>query len=323
MALRGGGTMSSLHHALAEYLEFRRKLGTRLYEPGISLGRFVDFLEAEGGEWITAECAVRWATLPASVQPATWARRLGHVRGFARWLKATDPRNEIPDRGLLSARHRRKPPYIFTDLEVRRLMAEAARLRSLAGLRSLTYVTLIGLLASTGLRPGEPLALDMSDVDFDKGVLAVRETKFGKSRFVPVTDSTRAALERYANRRQELCRPGWSDAFFVSEHGGRLVACTARGIFARLSCAIGIRTSIAGRRLGRGPRQQDLRHSFATRKLIEWYRAGIDVTRKMPALSTYLGHGSVHATYWYIQAVPELLQLATKHSAACAPGGAS
>lgn len=312
--------MSALHEALAEYLAFRRMLGTRLYEPGIALGHFVDFLEAEGLAWITAKCAVRWATLPVGVQPATWARRLDHVRGFARWLKAIDPRNEIPDRGLVNARHRRKPPYIFTDLEVTQLMAEAARLDSPVGLRNLTYMTLIGLLASTGLRPGEALALNRLDVDLDEGVLAIHETKFGKSRFVPVTDSTRAALEHYAHQRQQLYQSSWSDAFLVSELGTRLVSCTARRTFARLSCAIGIRAPIAGKRIGRGPRLQDLRHSFATRKLIEWYRVGANVTQKMPALSTYLGHVSIHETYWYIQAVPELLQLATKHSATCGRG---
>ncbi|MCP4303497.1 MAG: tyrosine-type recombinase/integrase [bacterium] len=314
--------MNSLRDALAEYLTFRRKFGTHLYEPGIALGHFVEFLEAEGLEWITTECAVRWATLPAGVQPATWARRLGHVRGFARWLKATDPRNEIPDRRLVNARHRRKSPYIFTDLEITQLMAEAARLSSPAGLRSLTYVTLIGLLASTGLRPGEALALNMPDVDLGEGILAIRETKFGKSRVVPVTNSTRAALAHYAQRRRQLSRPGWSDAFLVSEDGTRIVSCTARKTFARLSCATGIRAPKTNGGLGRGPRQQDLRHTFATRKLIAWYRVGINVTQKMPILSTYLGHASVHETYWYIQAVPELLQLATKYSAACARDGA-
>lgn len=323
MARRGGDTMNSLHDDLAEYLTFRRRLGTQLYEPGISLGCFVDFLEDEGGEWITTECAVRWAMLPEGVQAATWARRLGHVRGFARWLSATDPRHEIPGRGILKARHRRNPPYIFSDLEITQLMSEAARLRSPAGLRSLTYATLIGLLASTGLRPGEAPALNMSDVDLDEGVLAVRESKFGKSRFVPVTDSTCAALEHYAKRRQKLCQPDWTEAFLVSERGKRLVSDTARGTFARLSCAIGIRAPITGGRWGRGPRQQDLRHTFATRKLIEWYRSGVDVTRMMPNLSTYLGHASIHSTYWYIQAVPELLQLATQQSTACARGGAS
>lgn len=309
--------MSSLNNALAEYLAFRRKFGTQLYEPGITLGHFVDFLEDEGYDYITTELAVRWATLPKGVQPATWARRLGHVRGFARWLSATDPRNEIPHSEILDAHHRRPLPYIFSDLEIKQLMAAAARLRSKAGLRSLTYVTLIGLLASTGLRPGEALDLDMADVNLDEGILVIRETKFGKSRFVPVTDSTRAALELYAKRRQKLCRPAWTEAFLVSENGKRLVRATARKTFARLSYSIGIRTPVAGKRVGRGPRQQDLRHTFVTRKLIEWYRAGLDVTRMIPTLSTYLGHGSVHATYWYIQAVPELLQLAAQHRTVC------
>lgn len=313
--------MSLLHNALAEYLAFRRKLGTRLSEPGITLIHFVDFLENEGHQYITTEAAVRWATLPKGVQAATCARRLGHVRGFARWLSATDPRNQIPDRGILHARHRRPTPYIFSELEITELMVQAAQLHSKAGLRSLTYVTLIGLLASTGLRPGEALKLDMSDVDFDKGILLIRETKFGKSRFVPVTDSTRAALERYAQQRRKLWRPTWTEAFLVSENGKRIDGSTARKTFAGLSRSIGIRAKVAGKRVGRGPRQQDLRHTFATRKLIEWYRNGSDVTRMMPTLSTYLGHGSVHATYWYIQAIPELLQLAAQHSTVCAQGG--
>jgi integrase len=312
--------MSNLHKDLEQYLAFRRKLGTRLYEPGITLGHFVDFLENEGCQYITTELAFRWATLPKGVQTATWARRLGHVRGFARWLNATDPRNEIPNFGILNARHRRPTPYIFSDLEITQLMAAAAQLRSKAGLKSLTYVTLIGLMSSTGLRPGEALALDMSDVDLDKGILTIRETKFGKSRFVPVTDSTRAALERYKKSRQKMCRPAWAEAFLISENGKRLMSFTARRTFANLSCSIGIRTPVAGKRVGRGPRLQDLRHTFATGKLIEWYHTGIDVTRMMPTLSTYLGHGSVHATYWYIQAVPELLQLAAQHSTVYAQG---
>jgi len=315
--------MSYLHNALAEYLAFRRKLGTQLHEPGITLGHFMDFLEDEGYEYITTELAIRWATLPKNVQAATWARRLSHVIGLARWLSAIDPRNEIPDQGILNARHRRPKPYIFSDLEIAQLMTAAARLRSKNGLRSLTYVTLIGLLASTGLRPGEALKLNMSDVDLDKGILTIRETKFGKSRFVPVTDSTCTALERYAKRRKKLYRPTWTEAFLVSENGKRLVSCTARITFAKLSCTIGIRTPVDGKRIGMGPRQQDLRHTFTTLKLIEWYRSGLDVTRMMPKLSTYLGHGSVHSTYWYIQAVPELLQLAAQHSTACSKGARS
>jgi integrase len=315
VAAEGGCAMSRLHDALSEYLVFRRKLGARLHEPGISLRGFVDFIEAQGEEWISAESAVRWASLSPGVQPATWGRRLGHVRGFARWLKAIDPRTEIPDHGLLGSRHHRGAPYIYSDAQVVRLMGYAARLRSSCGLRCWTYATLIGLLASTGLRPGEALALDVADFDLDQGVLAVRESKFGKSRFVPVTDSTRTALQRYMKRRQQLWESGRSPALFINGRGERLGGCAARRTFARLTVAAGIRPPPQHRRFGRGPRLQDLRHTFATRRLVEWYRAGADVTRKMPILCKYLGHGSVVATYWYIQAVPELLQLAMERSA--------
>lgn len=192
-------------------------------------------------------------------------------------------------------------------------MKEASRLVSPTGLRALTYATLIGLLAATGLRPGEALALDNSDVDLTHGILSIRQSKFGKSRFVPLADSTRVALMKYAKQRDELCLHPTSQAFLVSERGQRLQSCTARRTFARISCTVGVRPATGNRRIGRGPRLQDFRHCFATRKLIEWYRAGLDVGRELPKLATYLGHVDVAHTYWYLEAVPELLQLATDH----------
>ena len=200
-------------------------------------------------------------------------------------------------------------------------MDEAAQLISPTGLRAMTYATLIGLLSATGLRPGEALALDTGDVDLQSGILAIRESKFGKSRFVPVEDSTRAALARYAKQRDELCSRRATEAFLVSDHGGRLHGCAARRTFAKMSCAIGLRAPTGSRRTGRGPRLQDFRHSFATRRLIEWYRAGLDVGRELPKLATYLGHVDVGHTYWYIEAVPELLQLATERLGGRQPGG--
>jgi len=249
---------------------------------------------------------------PKGVQRATWARRLGMVRRFAAWLSTIDTRNEVPPPRLLAARRRRNKPHIFTKEEIDRLMAEAARLPSPTGLRALTYTTLIGLLTSTGLRPGEALALDRSDVDLASGILAIRQTKFGKSRFVPVADSTCSALVEYAKQRDKLCSRHRAEAFLVSERGERLQSCTARRTFARMSCAVGLRPNTGTRRTGRGPRLQDFRHCFATRKLIEWYRAGLDVGRELPKLATYLGHVDVSHTYWYLEAVPELLQLATE-----------
>jgi len=305
--------MSTLRDALTQYITVRRALGTRLREPAVTLGHFVAFLEREGAEFITNKLAIRWAREPERAQRATWARRLTMVRRFAAWLSVFDPRTEVPPKRVFNARHRRKKPYIFTDQEIERLMAKAAQLPSLKGLRALTHVTLLGLLAATGLRPGEALALDMPDVDLQNGILAIRHTKFGKSRFVPIKDSTRAALAHYVERRNELCGSHPSRRFFVLENGTPLRDDVARRTFAKVSRAIGLRKEAGGRHIGRGPRLQDMRHTFATRRLIEWYRTGLNVERELPKLATYLGHVDVSHTYWYIEAVPELLHLATEH----------
>lgn len=314
--------MVNIRDALAQYIAVRRALGTQLREPARTLGHLVGFLEREGAEFITTNLALRWATERKGVQRATWARRLTMVRRFATWLSTFDPRTEVPPRRLLYARHRRNKPHIFTAQEIEGLMTEAARLPSPTGLRALTYVTLIGLLASTGLRPGEALALKLADVDLQNGILAIRQTKFGKSRFVPIKDSTCAALARYVDRRNELYPRCLTEWFLVSECGSRLHGCSVRRTFAKVSRAIGLREATAQRRTGRGPRLQDLRHTFATAKLIEWYRAGLDVERELPKLTTYLGHVDVANTYWYIEAVPELLQLATEKMSRQQRGGA-
>ena len=270
----------------------------------------MNFIEQERAAFITTELALRWAMKPQGVQRATWGRRLSMVRKFAAWLSTIDSRTEVPPRRLLADRQRRKLPHIYTGREIEQLMAEAARLRSFSGLRPITYKTLIGLLASTGLRPQEALALNRADVDLDSGVLAIRQTKFGKSRFVPIDNSTRRALRRYAKQRDRLDRRRVTEAFLVSERGQRLTPSSTRKTFATLSRAIGLRPPATKNRSGRGPRLQDFRHCFATRRLINWYRAGLDVERELPKLATYLGHVDAVHTYWYIQAVPELLQLA-------------
>ncbi len=312
MAEFGGVPVSALHDALTEYLQTRRALGAQLRWPESSLRKFVDFVEAEGQEFVTTVAAMRWAVQPAGVQRATHARRLEIVRGFAVWLQATDPRTQVPPHRPLSARARRPLPHIYSDREIASLMAAAAQLRSKLGLRRSTFQTLLGLLAATGLRPGEALALDVSDVDLVGGVVAVRESKFGKSRLVPLEESGRAALAEYARLRDTVQPCHDAPAFLVTDRGARLLACTTRRTFAMLCQATRLRPELGSRRLGRGPRLQDFRHTFATRRLIEWYRTGLDVDRLMPRLAMYLGHVHVTETYWYIQAVPELLRLATE-----------
>ncbi len=306
--------MSALRQALQTYLALRRGLGSELRGPGARLNRFVEFLDREGAAVVTTKLALRWATAPAGATPATWAQRLGDVRRFATWLSATDPRTEIPPSGLLPERYRRRPPYIYSNEEVAHIVREAARLPSPLGLRAQTYGTLFGLLAATGLRVSEALTLDRDDVDLSAGVLAVRRAKFGKSRFVPIHDSTRTALRRYAQVRDLLLPRPASPAFLLSERGTRVRHCSAAYNFAVVSRAVGLRLQTSGHRHGRGPRLHDMRHRLAVRVLIRWYRAGRDVERELPKLSTYLGHVHVADTYWYIEAVPELLRLATERA---------
>lgn len=314
--------MSALHDALTEYLATRRALGTQLMWPASSLRKFVDFVEAERAEFLTTELAMRWVFKSVGVQRATHARRLAIVRAFAVWLQAIDARTQVPPNRLLPAQYRRPAPHIYSDDEIADLMAAACKLSPASELRGTTFKTLIGLLAATGLRPGEALALDIGDVDLVTGILTIRESKFGKSRFVPLEESVRAALAAYSTFRDVVrpCRD--TPAFLITARGSRLEASTVRRTFAILCQAVGLRPRQHTFRIGRGPRLQDIRHSFATRRLVEWYRTGLNVDRLMPRLATYLGHGSMVETYWYIQAVPELLRLATERLEAAASGDA-
>ncbi len=302
--------MSELRDALDDYIAVRRALGFHLRLPARSLRNFVTFVEANKVTYITTALAVRWATEPRDAQPATWAWRLGMVRRFASWRRVTDPRTEVPPEGLLPYRYYRSPPYIYSDDEIKRLIRAASKLPSSNGLRAHSYSTLFGLISVTGMRVNEALTLDREDVDLDQGILAIRRTKFGKSRLVPVHVSTRDGLKRYAERSAHVFPRPATHAFFLSEHGTRITEWSARYTFAKVSQQIGLRAPAKGH--GRGPRIHDMRHRFAAKTLIEWYRAGVDVERELPKLATYLGHVHVNETYWYLEAVPELLQLATK-----------
>lgn len=300
--------MSPLRAALDDYLALRRSLGFKLRLASRLLERFVEFADSQGAEFITCELALQWATKPANVQPAQWANRLGMVRRFAQYHLATEPRTEVPSAGLLPYRYRRPVPYIYSDGEVRSLLRAAAELPSALGLRAATYKTLFGLYASTGLRTNEALRLDRDDVDLAKGLLHVNESKFGKSRWVPIHRSTQRVLARYAAQRDRLCPQPNTPGFFISESATRITEWSLRYTFVKLSRQIGLRTTTDAR----GPRIHDFRHRFAVNTLRDWYRAGVDVERHLPRLSTYLGHVYVTDTYWYLTATPELLQLANR-----------
>lgn len=300
--------MKPLEQALNDYVSVRRSLGFRFQTPAILLRSFVVFLQAEGISHITRELALRWALQPAKVQPSTWTARLGMVRRFAIWCSATEPLTEIPLTDLLPHPYRRKPPHIFSDEEIERLLRKAQQLPSPKGLRTHTFTTLFGLLMVTGMRVSEALGLEKPDVDFDHGILHIRCGKFGKSRYVPIHPSTVEALKKYAQARDHLFPSPLTLAFFLSERGTRITNGMTEYTFAKLSQQIGLR--LQAKHHGRGPRLHDMRHRFAARTLIDWYRAGLDAERELPKLATYLGHVHVKNTYWYLEAVPELMQLA-------------
>ena len=301
--------MSPLRTVLEEYLALRRSLGFKLRLAGRLLERFVEFTDSQGAEFITCELALQWATAPADVQPAQWANRLGMVRRLAQYHLATEPRTEVPPADLLPFRYRRQPPYIYSDAEVQALLWAAAELPSALGLRAATYTTLFGLYASTGLRTNEALRLDRDDVDLAQGVLQVNESKFGKSRWIPIHGSTQRVLAQYAAQRDRLCPQPNTPGFFVSERGTRITEWSLRYTFVKLSRQTGLRAASDAR----GPRIHDFRHRFAVNTLRDWYRAGVDVERHLPRLSTYLGHVHITDTYWYLSAIPELMQLANRH----------
>jgi integrase/recombinase XerD len=300
--------MRTLAKAVNEYVALRQALGYKMVEVSRCLDDFARFARRERASHVTVDLAVRWAKLPTTVQPATWATRLGIVCRFAEYLRTIDPNTEIPPRGLLPGTYQRKPPYLYGDAEIQRLLQAAWTMRSPTGLRAWTYATLLGLLTVTGMRISEALALDQRDVDLRDGVLAVRRTKCRKERLVPVHATTRRALLRYGRVRDRVHPRPKTEAFLVSEDGRRLNHCSVREIFVRLSRAIGIRTHLG--RFGHGPRLHDLRHRLAVNTLVRWYRSGVDVERRLPVLSTYLGHTKVSDTYWYLEAIPELLRLA-------------
>jgi len=304
--------MNTLRAALKDYIDTRRALGFQLQAPAYNLNRFLSFLEQQGADHITTDLAVRWATSPRDSAPAYQAARLGHVRRFAAWRKATDPWTEVPPQGLLPYRFRRKRPFIYSDEQVRAVLSAAHALPSSRGLRGLTYATLFGLIAVTGMRRSEAVALDRDAVDLDEGIITIRRAKFGKTRMVPLHHSTIVALRRYCATRDRLFRDSATTAFFLSERGCRVTIWSIEYNFACASRHAGLREPVEDNRHGHGPRIHDLRHRFAAKTLIRWYRAGLDAEREMPKLSAYLGHVHVADTYWYIEAVPELLRLATE-----------
>ena len=285
------------------YLSLRRAFGFHLTIAGLLLRDFADFTDRIApGKPLTTTVALSWAQSSITGKQVSAARRLVILRPFARYLRTIDPATEVLPQRILGPSQYRHIPHIYTEKEIRSLLDATARLRPRKGLRALSVQTYIGLMACTGLRPQEPLRLTRADVDLQSRSLIVRETKFSKSRRVMLHATAVDALRRYAQIRDRRVPFSQSAAFFLCDDGTALTLKKARWAFNYLRGQLGW----AGQ-AGLQPRLYDLRHTFVCRRLLAWYRDGVDVQVALPALSTYLGHVKVTDTYWYVTAIPELM----------------
>lgn len=303
--------MIALEERLAGYLAMRRALGYRLARAEKLLAQFIAWLNQRGEQTITTASALAWATLPPATGSNWHAHRLSVVRGFAAHVHALDPTHELVGQDLLPQRPRRAVPYLYTDSEIRGLMAASCVIPTPH--RAATMRTLIALLAVTGMRIGEAIRLDQGDIDYRRGMLTVVESKFGKSRELAVDPTTTAALRAYLARGDRAVPVEPTDAVFTSATGTRLTYCNVHLAFKRIVKHAGL----APRSTACRPRPHDLRHTFAVNTLLDAYRHDGGETEHIQAqialLCTYLGHVNPGSTYWYLQAAPELLALAADH----------
>lgn len=292
---------------LADYLALRRALGYRLARPEKLLTQLLEYLHDAGLEHVTVGAALDWAQLPVSRDGSNWsAYRLSVVRGFATYLHGLDPAHEVPATDLLPQRPQRAVPYLYSQSDIAALIAATRSLRT--PLRQATFATLVGLLAVTGMRIGEAIALDRGDVDLEHGLLLIRHGKFDKARELALHSSTVTALGEYQRLRNQKAPAIGTSAFFVSIAGTRLLYCNVHHAFHRMVALAGLEPKSAQCR----PRIHDLRHTFAVETMIQAYAAGEDGQKQLTLLSTWLGHVHPGSTYWYLSASPELMALAGK-----------
>ena len=305
------------------YLAERARLGFDVRKSASGLRDFAYHVQLAGHRGpLTVEIMADWARHDqyGSADPQTWARRLKSLRTFTRWLRQFQPRTEIPDDAIFGRLPGRLAPHIYSEREIADLLAAARCLGLAPDLRGILFETLFGLIASTGLRISEALALRNADVDLRGGMLIIGRTKFAKSRQVPLHPSTVHALRRYRRLRDRTGESIEADApFFIGtgrrQQGLPLSVAQVHRVFAQLRSQLGWRN----RGLHHAPRIHDLRHTFVVRRILRWVAEGVDVDQAMLSLLTYVGHAMVTNTYWYLSAVPELMALAGARFQSCAP----
>ena len=304
----------SLQRRVEEYLAERHRLGFSGRTQAYALRSFAKHVQAIRHRGpLTVEVMAEWARRDShgSTDPLTWARRLKLLRTFLRWLQQFEPHTEVPDDAIFGSLPERLAPHIYSEQEIADLLAAARRLGPAEGLRCVVYETLFGLIASTGMRISEALALLNKDVDLKYGMLTIHQTKFGKSRQIPLHPSTVAALRRYLWLRSLVGSFEQDEApLFIGTRGRRLGQALGSRQVHRIFISIREQLGWSNRGAHHAPRIHDLRHTFVVRRILLWMAQGMDIDQSMLSLSTYVGHAHVTNTYWYLSAVPELMALA-------------
>lgn len=302
--------MSTLRENVTSYLATRRAMGFKVEGLSKLLLSFTAFCEARGATRVQNDLAMEWATarIKVPVSDALLARRMDAVRIFARYHHALDPATQVPPEAVCSRRYRPREPNVLSEAEVLALLKAAGTLSP--QFKAVTWRTLIGLLAATGMRPGEACRLTVSDVDLANGVIQVLETKFGKSRLVFIHPTTATVLGHYLQVRRDQAGTAARacPAVFLNSRHGAISPDGLGTTFRQVAAVAGITTKPGHR----PPRLHDLRHTFAVTTMLDWYRGGHDVQARLPLLSTWLGHADPASTYWYLHAVPELLACAAR-----------
>lgn len=296
--------MKSLAEGVAEYLDYRWRIGfqTRVATKRLLL-KFVAFIKGQGEKHITTELSLSFATTNQKSSSLTWANRLSGIRQFAKFWSVYDPKTETPPMNLIPKSNTHHTPHIYSDREIIKLLESVKKNFCIEPLDRYSYFALFGLLAVTGMRPHEALNLKREDVDISNQIITIRESKFHKSRCIPIHQTTASILcdyEKYRDRRFPVPK---SPAFFVGHHGNKLAVRTVLDNFHKHLEKVGIKKG----RDGHYARMMDFRHTFTIKTLTKWYRNNVtNIDRYVPVLSTYLGHDKPSSTYWYLTANPDL-----------------
>lgn len=300
----GSRVAPDLRTLIGDYLVMRRALGFKLEGTGRILFAFADYLDSSGGQAVTVEHALRFATASAACSARSQALRLSAIRLFTRWAQLLDPTIEVPPSRLLPARPSRPAPFLYSEAQLGALLAAAEQLRP--QIRAVTFRTLLSLQAATGIRTGEAIDLDSSDLDTDQGTLTVTG-KYGKTRLLPLHRTVTEGLTGYLDTRRQLLPAAHCPALLISTRGTRLGRGSIHPTFRAVAERAGLTASSSASR----PRLHDLRHTFAVNTMLDAYRSDADPAATLPLLATWLGHAEPRDTYWYLTGTAELMAAAT------------